>query len=705
VHVLLGVGDGTFTAGWTVQVPGISFGPTMGVGDLNGDGKLDLVVQGDEGATTVLLGSGDGTFVIGASLTTQTGISMAVADYNNDGNADLAVGSASGVSVYPGAGDGSFGAGTTGLSGIAVGQMSAGDWNGDGVADLAVIDPGTDLVSMLLGNGDGTFTAQAPVVSFARNTADIPGIGVGDFNGDGRLDLVLSISAPGYDGISFFAGQGDGTFTPQVAAENPLAPALGVVALGDFNGDGIADLAVTGQSILYGKGDGTFPSGLVMTQQHQPAVVAADWNGDGLSDVVFANEVSSGALQPLSVYLSQGGPQSTATLSPVALAGTGQHSVVAKYSGDSVYTGSTSIARSLTAQAVTTGLTLTALPAGTTFGQQVTLVATLSPYSVTGYGTDGELVTFLDGGVSLGTGALRSGVASLNVASLVVGSHSMAASYAGEGNFAAAKSAAVSVMVSQAASTTSVAVSGSNQTLTARVASVSGVPTGTVSFYEGTTLVGIGTLANGVASFVLSAVPAANVALSATYAGDANFAGSSSTAVTLLTVGATSGTLTAGKTGSVTDVLNVAVAPGYAGTVQFACSGLPTGATCSFAPSTVTFSGTGTTGSVTLTIQTGVTTTAMLEGDRRGMELAAVIGLPGLLLAGIGGRRRGWAGLLMLAMLFGVGAGLVGCAGGSPAATTAPATVTTPAGTSNVVVTATGTGGLSLTTNVTLTVQ
>jgi len=197
-------------------------------------------------------------------------LSVAVGDFNGDGYQDLAVANNSSrdVSVLVGNGDGDFQAAVNFPSGEwLTNSVSIGDFNGDGYQDLALTNNGNrpDLggtVSILVGNGDGTF--QAPMVLDA-------GVGpfssaVGDFNCDGNQDLAVAGSFE-YDGggiinnVSVLLGNGDGTFQPRVSFE--AGDGNSFVAVGDFNGDGYQDLAVTNYSsnnvsVLLGNGDGTF---------------------------------------------------------------------------------------------------------------------------------------------------------------------------------------------------------------------------------------------------------------------------------------------------------------------------------------------------------------------------------------------------------------------------------------------------------------
>jgi hypothetical protein len=257
--------------------------------------------------------------------------------------------------------------------------------------------------------------------------------------------------------------------------------------------------------------------------------------------------------------------------------------------------------------------------------------------------------------------------------------------------------------ITQAGTATTFALSNSNLTLTATVLSLtSGTPTGTVGFYEGQTLVGTGTLTNGVASYAATTFPAGNVVVTAEYSGDANFTQSASPPVVVLAVTPVQTAITVPPAGSVTDAVNLAAVTGFTGMLTFSCTGLPQDATCSFSPSTYTFSGTANSTSVTLTVQTGVSASVGAGPlTRPGLTaLAGLFGLPGLLVLTLGVRRRGlWMRLILLTVALATVCGTVTACGSSPAPPQSPA------GTSTVQVTASGPSGFSQTASVTLTVQ
>jgi VCBS repeat protein/FG-GAP repeat protein len=161
------------------------------------------------------------------------------------------------------------------------------DLNGDGKLDLATANFNSNDISVLLGNGDGTFQ---PPVNFSAGTAPVA-LAYADFNHDGKLDLATANNTS--NDVSVLLGNGDGTFQPAVSYPAGTAP-LGIAA-GDLNGDGIPDLVAANENsnniaVLFGNGDGTFQPAVLLYMGGCPAVPAiSDFNLDGRPDIVVSD--------------------------------------------------------------------------------------------------------------------------------------------------------------------------------------------------------------------------------------------------------------------------------------------------------------------------------------------------------------------------------------------------------------------------------
>lgn len=287
VSVLLGNGDGTFRPQTQYTASGSAQAPI--VGDFNRDGILDLAVPG-YGDVAILLGRGDGTFLPEVNYPDTGAYHGITADFNGDGKLDLAIAD-SGVSVLLGNGDGTFGRAVEYQAGGFSTTVATGDFNRDNILDLVTSNYSANTVSILLGSGDGTFRMH---VDYATGVNPV-GVTVADFNGDGKLDLAVAIPAPGDQGpgaVSILLGNGEGTFRPRV--DYPTTGGAIRIDVGDFNQDGKLDLAVStvkpSVDILLGNGDGTFQPALSFPTGNRPwNPVAADFNGDGHLDVATGN--------------------------------------------------------------------------------------------------------------------------------------------------------------------------------------------------------------------------------------------------------------------------------------------------------------------------------------------------------------------------------------------------------------------------------
>jgi uncharacterized membrane protein len=365
ISVMLGRGNGTFRAAVNYASGGQG-AFSISVADVNGDGKLDLVVANgclgsdcSMGGVGVLLGKGDGTFkkavTYGSGAASVFGSRVAVGDLNGDGKLDLAVattgvGCGNGcppglVAVLLGKGDGTFKKAKTYHTGgfDAIGWVAIADVNGDKKADLVVANycateckypPSEGSVGVLLGNGNGTFKAVKTYSSGGNGTASVA---VADLNKDGKPDILVAncgplACGPGSPGgnVGVLLGKGNGTFKPVVnypAANSPFN-----VVAADVNGDGKLDIVVSNWgtpdagtndgavTVLRGKGDGTFRTAQTFPSggAEAPSVAVADVNKDGRLDVVLAcvadtlNQSSTGVVTVL-INATKGASRSAQT--------------------------------------------------------------------------------------------------------------------------------------------------------------------------------------------------------------------------------------------------------------------------------------------------------------------------------------------------------------------------------------------------------
>ncbi|QIY66078.2 Ig-like domain repeat protein [Streptomyces sp. RPA4-2] len=218
----------------------------------------------------------------------------------------------------------------------------------------------------------------------------------------------------------------------------------------------------------------------------------------------------------------------------------GSHALTATYNGSASYNTSTSLIDTQTVNKANTSTTLTSTPDPSVFGQPKVLTATVTA-TAPGTGTPTGTVSFFDGATLIGTSTLTGGVATLTTSTLTVGSHPLTATYNGSANYNTSTSLIDTQTVNKANTSTALTASpnpsGSGQavTLTATVAAVApggGTPTGTVSFFDGATLLGTGALSGGVATFTTSSLSVGSHSLTAVYGGSGSYNGSTSPAVT-----------------------------------------------------------------------------------------------------------------------------------------------------------------------------
>jgi autotransporter-associated beta strand protein len=287
----LSVGDGAaFFAPEQTFFTGISGAVAakgVAAGDVNGDGKSDVVVVASSatlGFVSVLLGNGNGAFQGQQTSAAGAGArDVALSDINGDGRLDLTVlnDSAESVGVLFGRGDGTFQAQQTFASPSSLFGTALGDVNGDGRADVVLANANNNSANILLGNGNGTFQAPQTFAAGANPRAVV----AADFNSDGKLDLAFN----GNSSVSIVLGNGNGAFqAPRSFAAIGSPSAL---AVGDVNRDGkfdlvTASLAGNSLSLLLGNGDGSFQSQSTYAVGGPASVAIGDVSGDGYPDIV-----------------------------------------------------------------------------------------------------------------------------------------------------------------------------------------------------------------------------------------------------------------------------------------------------------------------------------------------------------------------------------------------------------------------------------
>lgn len=308
VTVLLGDGKGGLTAAKGSPFPAGHQPNDIAVGDFNHDAKLDLAFANhEEKHLTVLLGDGRGGFTPAPGSPFAVDVrphthGVAAADLNGDGNLDLVTDSWGTDQVTVLFGDGKGGFKTPGML-LSAGKhpyqrVRTADVNGDGRADILTTNLEGDNVTILLADGKGGFK---PSAGSPFPCGDSPFfVAVGDLNGDGKPDLAI-VNAPsstsdrqGRDGLTLLLGDGTGGFTKMAGSPFTTSRIPNRLAIGDVNGDGVADVAVTSTDsdnitlFLMNRG-GVASSSTIAVGKQPKGIALHDLNGDGKAEIVVAN--------------------------------------------------------------------------------------------------------------------------------------------------------------------------------------------------------------------------------------------------------------------------------------------------------------------------------------------------------------------------------------------------------------------------------
>jgi Bacterial Ig-like domain (group 3)/FG-GAP-like repeat len=754
IYAVLGEGNGQF--GSVLETANAGSAEQYVYADVTGDGIPDMVAS--NGTLNIWTGKGDGTFTLpvnGSRYDEDSGSSqsLVLADFNSDGNTDIAQlgGAYKQLSLFSGNGKGVFNgalvlASTTDTAPapIYIDLEDSIDLQGKGISSPIFVDYTGSIVSAL-SDGKGNLTYKTALsASAVANLGYIQPVQA-DFNGDGLQDLLIA----GNDGTASVAfSNGDGTFqAPKSLGLPALACAVSYAATGDLNGDGATDIVVTypgdagcGSSgsntsgyfvilnagggnfnapvftsygtelysaaisdvnldskpdlilndepfqvggtfavdVLPGNGDGTFGAGAsVNTNYKVSQVIAGDYNQDGKPDLILLTEGEANDSDP---YVTAG---------VLLLPSNGDFTFGApsQIGNESFF-----LSGSLT-DVNGDGIPDLVLALYSTVGQPKTYYG-LSTLLGEGGGAFSQPVNTLE---SLASESVFPGnFYSDNAPDFVVETGYGTALFLGQGgsNIALTSSSASSAF-------------GASVTVTATItAAMSGrpAPGGTVSFYDGSTLLETVGLSGGAASFSTSALAVGSHSITAAYSGDANFNPGTASAVAVVISSLTPAfTISAPATVSVQSgqsgiaTLAFAANATFSGDVTLSCSGAPTNSTCSVNPGSVTLTAGGS-GTATLVL---TTTTANSTAEVPAGPFSKFI--PGSLslatLAGIFAsqrmRRRYFAMLSMLLLLVGGVAGLTGCGGGSSSVKTASSSVNTASkGNYTITVTATPPSGM-----------
>jgi sugar lactone lactonase YvrE len=521
----------------------------------------------------------------------------------------------------------------------------------------------------------------------------------------GNQPLVFA-NDPSYTAI-FARNSGD---TNLCAAGAPLAAGnvcdVSVTFAPQAGGNVSANIVVTDnqlnnvsatQSIAV-NGNGIVVAVTPTIQWASPAAIAYGTNLSGVLNASAVDGSTSVAGSFAYTATPQGGSASTVTGATVL--GVGSYTLdVAFTPNDSTHYNSASGSVTLTVGKATPAIVLSSSATTVPLNTAVTFTAAVS-FST---GTPSGSVNFYNGARLLGAGTLTQGVASYATSSLSAGTHSITASYGGDGSFLTVTSAALTETVGKIASTVALTASANAVivtapvTFTATVGSASGTPSGSVNFYDGTALLGSGAVAQGVATFTTANLAAGAHSITAVYGGDSTFGPATSSVVTVtvddftLSVSTGMSMVSPGETASYALRVNPSGSSTLPAAVTLTVGGLPTGATSTITPSMLA-AGAGA-ASIALAVQVpNQMASSLRHGELLALQLSPIV--VGMLLLPFGrkirlaGRKSGrMTALMALALLLLPLAGLAGCASHSttPVSTQQKSYTLTVTGTSGTV--------------------